>query len=160
MPHEKVFKEIETECNRIDRLFQEYEPLLEKIKEQEPDFIEIGSLAMMLHSFYNGLENRGISARQGTGQGQALIASMGVFFYYNEVRNCNSEVFHPSYNPRNLKAVVFYLSLEVLNRNTAVIYSNLGVRNPIAEVFYPGIRGLESQYRGYLPQSWGLESHR
>lgn len=57
MPHEKVFGEIDTECNRIDRLFQEYEPLLEKTKTQEPDFIEIGSLAMMLHSFYNGLES-------------------------------------------------------------------------------------------------------
>ena len=57
MPHEKVIEEIDTECNRIDKLFQEYESLLEKIKEQEPDFIEIGSLAMMLHSFYNGIES-------------------------------------------------------------------------------------------------------
>ncbi len=57
MPDEKVFKDIEAECKRIDKLYEEYEPLLEKIKDREPDFIEIGSLAMMLHSFYNGIEN-------------------------------------------------------------------------------------------------------
>jgi hypothetical protein len=56
MPHEKVFEEIESECERIDQLFQEYDPLLEKIIDKEPDFIEIGSLAMLLHSFYNGLK--------------------------------------------------------------------------------------------------------
>lgn len=57
MPPEKIVEEIETECSRIEQLFQDYDPLLEKIKDQEPDFFEIGSLAMLLHSFYNGLEN-------------------------------------------------------------------------------------------------------
>jgi hypothetical protein len=57
MPDENIIEDIETECKRIDKLFEEYEPLLEKIKDRAPDFIEIGSLAMMLHSFYNGLEN-------------------------------------------------------------------------------------------------------
>lgn len=57
MPDEKIFEDIEIECKKIDKLFEDYEPLLEKIKDQPPDFFEIGSLAMMLHSFYNGLEN-------------------------------------------------------------------------------------------------------
>ena len=57
MLDEKIFEDIGTEVKRIDKLFEDYEPLLEKVKNQEPDFIEIGSLAMMRHSFYNGLEN-------------------------------------------------------------------------------------------------------
>jgi len=57
MPYRKVVEEIEYEVEKIERLLQDYEPLLKKVKEQEPDFIELGSLAMLLHSFYNGLEN-------------------------------------------------------------------------------------------------------
>lgn len=57
MPHKKIIEEIEFEVKRIEKLFEDYEPLLKKIREQEPNFIELGSLAMLLHSFYNGLEN-------------------------------------------------------------------------------------------------------
>ncbi|MGE5342524.1 MAG: hypothetical protein ACM3SY_13700 [Candidatus Omnitrophota bacterium] len=57
MPDEKVIEEIEEECQQIDKLFEEFGTLLDKIKDRDPDFIEIASLAMMLHSFYNGLEN-------------------------------------------------------------------------------------------------------
>lgn len=57
MPVEKFFEDIETECKKVNKLFEDYEPLLDKLKDHPPDFIEIGSLAMMLHSFYNGLEN-------------------------------------------------------------------------------------------------------
>jgi len=57
MPPEKIVEEIETECKRIEQLFHDYGPLLEKVKRREPDFFEMGSLALLLHSFYNGLEN-------------------------------------------------------------------------------------------------------
>lgn len=57
MSVEKFFEDIETECKKVNKLFEDYEPLLDKLKDHPPDFIEIGSLAMMLHSFYNGLEN-------------------------------------------------------------------------------------------------------
>ena len=57
MPHEKVAEDIEIEIKRIEKLIENYRPLLQNVKIQEPDFIELGSLAMLLHSFYNGLKN-------------------------------------------------------------------------------------------------------
>lgn len=57
MPSKKVQDEIELEIKRIEKLLQNYTPLLNEIKTQEPNFIELGSLAALLHSFYNGLEN-------------------------------------------------------------------------------------------------------
>lgn len=57
MPHEKVTEDIEIEIKRIEKLIENYRPLLQKVKIQEPDFIELSSLAMLVHSFYNGLEN-------------------------------------------------------------------------------------------------------
>jgi hypothetical protein len=57
MPHEKVIENIESEIKRIEKLIENYVHLLKKVKTKKPDFIELGSLAMLLHSFYNGLEN-------------------------------------------------------------------------------------------------------
>jgi hypothetical protein len=57
MPHKRVREEIELEINRIEKLLENYEPLLKRVKTQKPNFIELCSLAMLLHSFYNGLEN-------------------------------------------------------------------------------------------------------
>ena len=57
MLHEKVIEDIESEIKRIEKLIENYAPLLKKVKTEKPDFIELGSLAMLLHSFYNGLEN-------------------------------------------------------------------------------------------------------
>lgn len=57
MQHKKVIEDIELEIERIERLIKEYELLLKKVKVQYPDFVELGSLAMLLHSFYNGVEN-------------------------------------------------------------------------------------------------------
>jgi hypothetical protein len=57
MPHEKVIEDIESEIKRIERLIENYAPLLKKVKTKKPNFVQLGSLAMLLHSFYNGLEN-------------------------------------------------------------------------------------------------------
>ncbi|MHA1378611.1 MAG: hypothetical protein ACTSRG_09535 [Candidatus Helarchaeota archaeon] len=48
---------IEFEIKRIENLLTKYNNLLEKVKKEDPNFIELGSLAMLLHSYYNGLEN-------------------------------------------------------------------------------------------------------
>lgn len=57
MEPKKVIEDIELEIKRIEKLIEDYAPLLKKVRDQEPNFIELGSLAMLLHSFYNGLEN-------------------------------------------------------------------------------------------------------
>ena len=57
MPPDRVREEIELEIKKIEKLLKHYEPLLKKVKKQRPDYIELGALAMLLHSFYNGLEN-------------------------------------------------------------------------------------------------------
>lgn len=53
----KLKEKIEAEIQKLDRLFQESEPLLILCKQKEPDFIEISAVALCLHSFYNGIEN-------------------------------------------------------------------------------------------------------
>ena len=45
------------EISQIDKLFNESSPLIDLCKLKEPDFIEISACAMILHSFYNGIEN-------------------------------------------------------------------------------------------------------
>jgi uncharacterized protein YutE (UPF0331/DUF86 family) len=52
-----VKEEIELEIKNIEKLLKSYGPLLKKVETQKPDYIELGALAMLLHSFYNGLEN-------------------------------------------------------------------------------------------------------
>lgn len=43
--------------SQIDKLISDAKPLLDLCKIKEPDFIEISAASMVLHSFYNGLEN-------------------------------------------------------------------------------------------------------
>jgi len=57
MLHKKVKEEIQLEIERIEKLLKSYAPLIKKAKAHKPDFIELCALAMLLHSFYNGLEN-------------------------------------------------------------------------------------------------------
>jgi len=45
------------EISQIDKLLNESSPLIDLCKLKEPDFIEISACAMILHSFYNGIEN-------------------------------------------------------------------------------------------------------
>ena len=47
----------ETERRQINRLIDEYRPLLARLAAREPDGIERSALAAMLHSFYTGVEN-------------------------------------------------------------------------------------------------------
>ena len=45
------------EVTQIDKMFNESIPLLKLCKLKNPDFIEMSAAAMLLHSFYNGIEN-------------------------------------------------------------------------------------------------------
>jgi hypothetical protein len=45
------------EISQIDKLLNDSKPLLDLCKLKTPDFIEISAAAMLLHSFYNGIEN-------------------------------------------------------------------------------------------------------
>lgn len=49
----KIFFEI----SQIDKLLNDSTPLFDLCKIKEPDFIEMSAAAMVLHSFYNGIEN-------------------------------------------------------------------------------------------------------
>ena len=44
------------EISQIDKLLNDSKPLLDLCKLKVPDFIEISACAMVLHSFYNGIE--------------------------------------------------------------------------------------------------------
>jgi len=45
------------EISQIDKLIIDAKPLFDLCKLKEPDFIEISATALVLHSFYNGIEN-------------------------------------------------------------------------------------------------------
>ena len=45
------------EISQIDKLLNDSKPLLNLCKIKVPDFIELSACAMVLHSFYNGIEN-------------------------------------------------------------------------------------------------------
>jgi hypothetical protein len=45
------------EISQIDKLLDESKPLLDLCKLKIPDFIEMSAAALLLHSFYNGIEN-------------------------------------------------------------------------------------------------------
>ena len=45
------------EISQIDKLLCNCTPLFELCKIKKPDYIELSACAMILHSFYNGIEN-------------------------------------------------------------------------------------------------------
>ena len=45
------------EISQIDRLLNDGTPLFDLCKLKEPDFVELSACAMVLQSFYNGIEN-------------------------------------------------------------------------------------------------------
>ncbi|MDD5672964.1 MAG: hypothetical protein PHC61_02265 [Chitinivibrionales bacterium] len=53
----ETFSQINLELRNLHRLIDTYRPLLDKVKNQEPDNIEIAAFSSMLHSFYSGFEN-------------------------------------------------------------------------------------------------------
>ena len=54
---DKLKAKLTFEISQIDKLFDECKPLFDLCKIKEPDFIEMSAAAMVLHSFYNGIEN-------------------------------------------------------------------------------------------------------
>ena len=48
---------MEHEISRIEKLINDVEPLLKLCKLKDPDIIEISAAALVLHSFYNGIES-------------------------------------------------------------------------------------------------------
>ena len=45
------------EITQIEKLIGDAKPLFDLCKNKQPDFIEISAAALVLHSFYNGIEN-------------------------------------------------------------------------------------------------------
>ena len=54
---EKLKLKIVFEISQIDKLLNDSRPLLDLCRLKTPDFIEMSAAAMILHSFYNGIEN-------------------------------------------------------------------------------------------------------
>ena len=54
---EKLKRKIIFEISQIDKLLNDSKPLLDLCKLKTPAFIEMSAAALLLHSFYNGIEN-------------------------------------------------------------------------------------------------------
>ena len=55
---DKIVKEqVEFKIKDIDKLFDEYDLVFQKIQGEKPDLFDVTILGSILHSFYNGLEN-------------------------------------------------------------------------------------------------------
>ena len=52
-----IRKKVLLEISQIDKLISEAKPLIILCRQHEPDFIEKSASALLLHSFYNGVEN-------------------------------------------------------------------------------------------------------
>ena len=59
---------VEFEISQIDKLLSESQPLQDLCKLKKPDFIELSAAAMVLHSFYNGIENIIVMILKGYGE--------------------------------------------------------------------------------------------
>jgi hypothetical protein len=54
---EALARKITLEVENLDRLFADSKPLFDLCKVRQPDFVEASAVALILHSFYNGVEN-------------------------------------------------------------------------------------------------------
>lgn len=54
---DKLRKQIAVERKQLNRLFEIYHPLIARVEDRPPDFVELPALATVLHSFYTGIEN-------------------------------------------------------------------------------------------------------
>lgn len=54
---ETTIAEIEREIREVDQLFRSFNELLTRVKDKDPDLVEMTALSTVIHSFYNGLEN-------------------------------------------------------------------------------------------------------
>lgn len=52
-----VLDQVRFEVELIERLFSSYSDLLQRVRKDPPNLVEITALASVLHSFYTGLEN-------------------------------------------------------------------------------------------------------
>lgn len=57
MSNKAILNKIKFEIKQVDKLLNNYEDLIRKCKEKEPELVELTALASVLHSFYNGIEN-------------------------------------------------------------------------------------------------------
>lgn len=57
MDDNNTVKKILFETEQINCLFELYAEVLDKVKQHDPDLIQVTAPASVLHSFYNGLEN-------------------------------------------------------------------------------------------------------
>lgn len=55
--NDKTVEKIKYEIRQLDKLFQDSNSLFNVVQIREPDFIEKSAAALVLHSFYNGVEN-------------------------------------------------------------------------------------------------------
>ena len=53
---DNIREKIENEIAQINKLFDTGKPLLDLCKLKEPDFVEASAAALLLQSFYNGIE--------------------------------------------------------------------------------------------------------
>ena len=52
-----IFSKIRLEFSQLHKLLEIFHSLLERVKTQEPNEVELLALAGILHSFYSGFEN-------------------------------------------------------------------------------------------------------
>lgn len=53
---DRAIADIAFQLTLLERLFKDYEDLLERTRQRAPDLVEITALGSVLHSFYNGVE--------------------------------------------------------------------------------------------------------
>jgi len=54
---DKLKAKVVFEISQIEKLLSDSKPLFDLCKIKKPDFIEMSAAGMILHSFYNGIEN-------------------------------------------------------------------------------------------------------